>query len=424
MHFKRESNLSLVHIIGAGLAGLSAAVELTQAGIPVTLSDQAARAGGRCRSYHDPQLGMMIDNGNHLVFSGNRAVNVYLATIGASERLTGPDHAEFAFHDLRDGTRWTMRASDGRIPWWVFQTSRRTPGTSVADHLPLARLMTANAEATVGDIVPTSGTFWKRLAEPVLLAVLNTEAAKGSAKLAGQVVRESLAKGGLASRPMIATPTLDAAFVDPALAWLGVRGVVPQFGQRLRSIGSDGDRATTLDFGGGAESIEGAAVILAVPAWVAAELVPGLTVPDQHSAILNAHFGYPAPAGSAPMTGVIGSLSQWVFAFADRISVTVSAADAVIDDDREDLARRIWEEVCQTLSITAPLPAWQIVKEKRATFAATPAQDAKRPFAATRWRNLFLAGDWTQTGLPATIEGALRSGVTAAKLVQKVRKRD
>ena len=360
-----------VHIIGAGLAGLSAAVELTQAGIPVTLSDQAARAGGRCRSYHDPQLGMVIDNGNHLVFSGNRAVNAYLATIGAGDRLTGPDHAEFAFHDLRDGTRWTMRASDGRIPWWVFQKARRTPGTSVADHLPLARLMTAGATATVGEVVPTSGTFWDRLAEPVLLAVLNTDAAKGSAKLAGQVVRESLAKGGLASRPMIATPTLDAAFVDPALAWLGARNVVPQFGRRLRSIGIDGDQVTTLDFGGGAESVEGAAVILAVPAWVAAELVPGLAAPDQHSAILNAHFAYPAPVGSARMTGLIGSLSQWVFAFEDRISVTVSAADAVIDDDREDVARRIWAEVCQTLAITAPLPAWQIVKEKRATFAAT-----------------------------------------------------
>ena len=110
--------------------------------------------------------------------------------------------------------------------------------------------------------------------------------------------------------------------------------------------------------------------------------------------------------------------------FRSRISVTISAADAVIDDEREDLARRIWAEVCETLAITAPLPAWQIVKEKRATFAATPAQDAKRPFAATRWRNLFLAGDWTQTGLPATIEGALRSGVTAAKLAQRVRKLD
>ncbi len=87
-----------------------------------------------------------------------------------------------------------------------------------------------------------------------------------------------------------------------------------------------------------------------------------------------------------------------------------------MDRDREYLAKTIWADVQKALAMTAPMPAWQIVKEKRATFAATPEQDAKRPPAATRWRNLFLAGDWTQTGLPATIEGALRSGETAARL--------
>jgi uncharacterized protein with NAD-binding domain and iron-sulfur cluster len=90
-----------------------------------------------------------------------------------------------------------------------------------------------------------------------------------------------------------------------------------------------------------------------------------------------------------------------------------------VDQDREDLAIRIWADVTKALNIQAPMPAWQIVKEKRATFAATPAQDARRPDARTQWRNLFLAGDWTQTGLPATIEGALRSGETAAALALK-----
>ena len=116
------------------------------------------------------------------------------------------------------------------------------------------------------------------------------------------------------------------------------------------------------------------------------------------------------------MLGVIGGTAEWIFTHPDRISVTVSHADRLADGDREALARTFWADICAALHIDAPLPTWQIVKEKRATFAATPEQDALRPGIRTRWRNLFLAGDWVQTGLPATIEGALRSGDGAARL--------
>ena len=163
----------------------------------------------------------------------------------------------------------------------------------------------------------------------------------------------------------------------------------------------------------------GDVVVLAVPPWVAADLVPSLSPPDDFRAIVNAHFKMAAPAGVSPILGVIGGTAEWIFAFDDRISVTVSGADAIVDQDREQLAARIWADVQKALGMDAPMPAWQIVKEKRATFAATPAQDAKRPPAKTRWKNLFLAGDWTQTGLPATIEGALRSGETAAVLAAR-----
>ena len=128
----------------------------------------------------------------------------------------------------------------------------------------------------------------------------------------------------------------------------------------------------------------------------------------------------PAPPGAPLILGVIGGTAEWIFAFDDRISVTVSCAEAIVDRDREDLARLLWSDVVRALDIVAELPPWQIVKEKRATFAATPAQDALRPAAATCWPNLLLAGDWTQTGLPATIEGAVRSGETAAALAQKI----
>ena len=103
--------------------------------------------------------------------------------------------------------------------------------------------------------------------------------------------------------------------------------------------------------------------------------------------------------------------------FPDRLSVTISGADRLLDVPREELAGTLWAEVAKVTRIEKPLPPWQIVKEKRATFAATVAENARRPGARTAYANLVLAGDWTATGLPATIEGAIRSGHRAAGLI-------
>jgi hypothetical protein len=160
-------------------------------------------------------------------------------------------------------------------------------------------------------------------------------------------------------------------------------------------------------------------VVLAVPPFVAKEFLPHLTVPTEFRAIVNGHFRFPVSAGAPPILGVINGTAEWIFSFEDRISVTVSGADAIVDRDREELARLLWRDVSAALRINDALPRWQIVKEKRATFAATPEQDMKRPSTKTACRNLFLAGDWTDTGLPATLEGAVRSGEAAAVLALK-----
>jgi squalene-associated FAD-dependent desaturase len=409
-------NFARTTIAGAGLAGLSAAVSLRRAGLSVRIADSAAQAGGRCRSYFDLQLGQTIDNGNHLVLSGNPAVARFQAAIGAGGTLTGPEHADFAFCDVRDNARWAVRINDGAFPWWVLNEQRRVPGSGLIDYLPIARLLLAR-KGRVDDYFTTIGPVWDRFLEPVLLAVLNTAAGAGSALLTRNVLRETVAKGGVAMRPLIAEPNLAAAFVDPATQWLVAQGAPVELGRRLRGLGFKGDLVTTLDWGTGPEPVAAdESVILAVPPWVATALVPELEVPTKFRAIVNGHFAFSTPVGAPPMLGLVGATAEWVFAFPDRLSVTVSAADHLVDRDREDLARTFWTDICAALKIAAPMPAWQIVKEKRATFAATPEQDAKRPPAATRWRNLFLAGDWTQTGLPATIEGALRSGETAARL--------
>ncbi len=405
------------HVIGAGLAGLAAAVELAEQGTKVALYEATPRAGGRCRSYFDPALGQIIDNGNHFTFSGNQAVNRLCSRLGSHASLEGPPHADFAFHDMADDSRWTLRVNDGPLPWWAFCKARRTPGTGLSDHLPLALLaLVSNGDATIGDVISDRGPFWRKVVEPMMLAVLNCPPEQGSAKLAGRFLRESFARGGRACRTMVAMPSLDAVFIDPALSWLALKGCTPHFGERLRGLRIEGDMVTGLDFGDRIEDTRCDPVILAVPPWVATSLVPDLAAPDAFCAILNAHFAIPAPHGAPPITALLGATSQWVVCHGDRISVTISGADDLIDQDREALAKTIWGEVCATLGLSASQPRWQIVKEKRATFAATPAQDALRPPQRTHWRNLFLAGDWVQTGLPATIEGALRSGESAARL--------
>ncbi|MBV1697432.1 MAG: hydroxysqualene dehydroxylase HpnE [Hyphomicrobiales bacterium] len=407
-----------VHIIGAGLAGLSAAVRLSARGRTVVVHEATAFAGGRCRSYHDASIGMTIDNGNHLLLSGNRAALDYLRSLGAEDRLVGPSNAEFSFVDLAGDRRWTLRFNDGRIPFWVLDAKRRVPDTNVLDYLPLARLLWAGRGKTVGEVIACKGVLYDRLVEPLLLAALNIDAPLGAARLAGAVIRETLASGGRACRPLIARDGLGPTLVEPALAHLKARGVEVHMEHQLRSVQLGAERAEALDFG--RETLElgrNDTVILAVPPYIAAGLLRELVVPTEFRAIVNAHFRIAPPATLPPILGVLNATVQWIFAFPGRVSVTVSAGDRLIDVPREELARKIWSDVARASGLPPELPPWQIVRERRATFAATPAQDARRPGAATRWHNLVLAGDWTDTGLPATIEGAIRSGNRAAEII-------
>ena len=409
--------MSTVYVVGGGLAGLSAAVLLAEKGVPVELIEGAPQAGGRCRSYFDPVLEQVIDNGNHLLLSGNHGVRSYLRTIGAESTLAGPNRAEFDFTDVRSGARWKIRPNESALAWWLFSPSRRVPGTRPADYLALVRLLLAGPDKRIGDVIACRGALWDRLLRPFLLAVLNTEPEIASAALAGAVIRESLAKGGHAYHPRIAHPTLAAAFVEPALEYLESKDVNVRLSQRVRAITSDDSGARVLRLPDSELALDrDDSVILAVPPWVASELVPGLVAPTAFCSIVNAHFRMQPPTGTPLMTGVIGGTAEWIFAFPDRISITVSAADAIVDKDREELARLFWSDVARAFDLPSSLPTWQIVKERRATFAATPEQTARRPKALTRWPNLLLAGDWTETGLPATIEGAIRSGHKAAQL--------
>jgi squalene-associated FAD-dependent desaturase len=415
----RERNAPVTHIIGAGLAGLSAAVRLAEEGRQVAVYEAAGQAGGRCRSYFDAGFGAVIDNGNHLLLSGNDAAIRYLTLIGGADKLRGPSKAEFDFADLATGQRWTLKINEGRWPSWLFDSRRRVPGTKPLDYLAAAPLMWAGSRKIVTDIIANKGPLYERLWQPLMLAALNTDPHEGSARLAGAIMRNTLAKGGAACRPLIAEG-LSAAFIEPALAYLGERHGTISLGKRLREIELASGRVRSLKFNDGRISV-GAdeAIILAVPPWVAQTLVPGLKTPTEFRAILNAHYSVAPPPQFPSILGLIHGTVEWIFSFPGRLSITISGADRLIDRPREELAADLWRDVAAVTGLPAELPPWQIVKEKRATFAASPDQDVLRPEPTTGWRNLFLAGDWVQTGLPATIEGAIRSGERAARLTMR-----
>src|SRR6185437_1528215 len=158
------------------------------------------------------------------------------------------------------------------------------------------------------------------------------------------------------------------------------RGIEVMLQRPLHALRYDGDRVASLDFGDEAiELNDGDSVILAVPAYGATALVPGLTAPGAFRSIVNAHFRIDPPAGFPRMIGVINSTSEWIFALPGRIAVTVSDAGELLEMPRADLAALIWREVASVTGLPGELPPWQIVRERRATFAATPEENAKRP---------------------------------------------
>jgi hypothetical protein len=397
----------LTHVVGAGVAGLAAALFLAERGIAVALHDAAPSAGGRARALPDG-----TDNGTHALLSANRAALAFLARIGAREAWVEPEPDGLPVLDLAQGSARRVALSPAA---WL--AGRAPDGLSASGLLALLRLALPGRDAPLAARFAAHPRLLRGFVEPLAVAALNTPVAEASSALLGAVLRRAALPG--AARLLVARDGLGPGLVAPALAALAARGVAPRFGARLRGVAVEAGRAAALCFADGDLPLApGQRAILALPPWEAARLLPGTPAPEAFAPILNLHLARPA-ATPVRFLGLLGGLCQWVLVRPSGISVTVSAADAEAEERADALAPRAWAEIrrlARAFALPGPWPEapppCRAVKERRATPRHRPgprAIPARLPLA-----NLALAGDWTDPVLPATLEAAVRSGEDAA----------
>jgi squalene-associated FAD-dependent desaturase len=409
---------STIHVIGAGFAGLSAALRLAEApGAEIVVHESAAQAGGRRRSFFDEATAMTVDGGAEFVLTSWRSTLALIETIGARAQWRETTRDGIAFVDMSSGQRWTTRPNAGPFPLWIFASHRRPPRTRMRDYWAVLSLLRAPAVALLRDYAPSGGPAAERIWRPFALAALNTNLDRASARLAAAALRETQFGG---ARPLASAHGLSRDLVEPTLKALRQRGVTLRMGRRLAALAFEDQRVAALEFEH--DRIDLApedAVILATPPHVAEALAPGLSAPQQFSAAIVVHFAIPPPNNAPRVLGVVNGAFHWVVSAEGRISVTVKDAAALMETPREKLAADLWRDVAALTGLSDATPAWRVIRQKRATFAATPEQDALRPALETAWRNLFLAGSYVQNGAPDSLEGSVRSGAAAAERAQR-----
>lgn len=405
--------MTTLNIVGAGLAGLASAVAAQPHWKRVRVFEAAPQAGGRCRSFYDSKLDCRINNGNHLILGAYEATLAYASAIGALDTFYEFAPAAIAFAEPQSGLTWTLRPDRGPIPFSLFFKNRRVPETGMLELMrDMKSLSKADMHKTVSEILNPTSLLFRRLWGPMTLGILNTPPDEASAQLLWSALNKTLTKGEKACRPYLPKDGLSESLIDPAIEKIGNI----ELNKRLKDLQNENGRIVGLDFCKQTVPLgQRDAVILALPPEQTSKFIPGLETPNGANTILNIHFRLESQAqikGGAPFLGLVGTLTQWLFVRGPIASVTVSAANTV---DDETVAQKVWAEISPYLEGGKSSPPHRIIREKRATFDQSPLNASRRPGAVTALTNLFLAGDWTATELPATIEGAILSGKRAEK---------
>ena len=440
-------------VIGGGLAGIAAACDLADAGQPVTLIEARPFLGGKTWSFRDDHTGMTVDNGQH-VFLG--CCTAYLQLL---ERLGIEQHTRLQTRlcvPILDGKHRPSALNEARLPLpaplHLLPSFLRLPMLSWQEKLRAGRTLLAIRSARqrgriVYDMMSFADWLQARGESPraitylwnlITLATINEDCERASAGLALMVFQEGLLRRSNGGRIGYATVGLSDLICQAATRYLLARGAFIQLGCRAASLEVKDERLTGVRLVDG-ELIPASQVIVALPHYLLASLLP------------EAYRGHPffaraARLGTSPIVGVnlwvdriimreplaaiVGKRdTYWVFdkgtllgensAGGQYLTISISGAHRHLDQSREQIIGQVREELeavfpaLREAQITHAL----VIKERQATFSAVPGSLANRLPTQTPLAGLYLAGAWTDTGWPATMEGAIRSGQAAAQAV-------
>jgi zeta-carotene desaturase len=432
-----------VLIIGGGFSGLAAGVALAEAGRSVRLLEQKPHLGGRAHSFLDPATGSVVDNGQHIFMGCYHAAIRFLSTIGTLDRIRFQQH--LTVHFLERNRRLTVLQCPGLLsPWHVLLGVLRSGSFAFKEKLEVLRLggslqwakaMEHGSErlsvrewlSRLGQSERLQRNFWDLLC----IAALNEDPSVASAALFERVLRLALFTSPEDSRIGIPGVGLSDVYVDAANAYIRARGGRVECGRSVASLLVSEGRCRGVRLSTG-EEIEAESVLSAVPSFQLARLLPGellrrepffaSVVSLRPAPIISINLWFDRAITELDFVGLRGTTIQWLFNKGkilglgeNYVSLVLSGAHRHIGRSKEELLATALLELGDLFpgAQTAKLHHWLIIKERFATFSPTWEAQQLRPTARTPARGLYLAGDWTATGLPATIESAVQSGYTA-----------
>ena len=440
-----------VIVIGAGFAGLSAAVDLSSRGARVLVLETKPQLGGRATTFRDRASGELVDNGQHVLFGCYRQTFRFLSTIGAERDIRLQRDLDVVFVDPR-GRRTRLRCPPAPPPlnllgavldWEALTLRDRISVLRIARPVWLARrqargddvVIAASPGETVENWLIRNGQtrrLRELLWEPLALAALNQSPRHAAAPTFARVLAELLGFHQQAAAVGIPARPLDRLYAEPARRFIETHGGEVRVGTPAR-VTLNAGVANGADVRG--EQLRSRAVISAVPWFSLASLFPDPTerpvslVPILVAAaamtpspIVTVNLWFDRLSLDAPFVGLPGRTMHWVFdkgfafgADTSNVSLVSSGADPLVSLSNDELVVIARRELLDALPETrrARLTHATVVREKRATFSLAPGQPG-RPGTKTPIPGFYLAGDWIDTGLPGTIESAVTSGYWAA----------